>query len=993
MSTPQARWIVLTCAALLAAFAVACVGGGGGGGSGGLPVNGTMIGPPPPPVDAPTITGVNPSSISAGIANQQVQVLGTNFSPGNMTVTINGANAAVVAATTTTITVNVPNNVSAGPASIVVTNSLNGKSGTSTTALAVYSPPTVTSVSPNIGPTSGGTQVDVVGTNFKTGATVKFSTVLATIVTVTATKITVTVPSSSAGAVAVTVTNPDGTSATLASGYRYLLPPQISAISPAFGSASGGDSITISGFNFEAGATVKIGGQTATGVTVQSAARIACFTPVVPPGLADVMVTNPDGQTNTKTGAFEYRDDAVLDGLVFGGPVSAGTVEVYAVAEGGTLTPVFKGGSAATALTDAAGVFSGLNIGTARGTLLLQVASGSYYEENNPKIAANPGAAAIVLSSSQAIRAILPDVTNSTTTQRGLVITPLSTLAAKMALARASRGGIASVAATANAQVKVAFHLTGDLLTTKAKHLSAEPGITNLNVQTDPEAVAGAVLAGLSATALALKDATTTPNSVTLALALGTDAAIDSKFDGQDQSPASPVKIGTVTVPATVLTTELPTALKGFIQNTLAPYNTSNLVSNGTASTTDTRPLENLFATSGTTLPDPPVITKVTPSTGTTTGGGTVTVEGSNFPATQAEAKVEFGAGNQATITAYNVTGSPHTATVTAPALPVGKAAGPVDVILTNSTTALSGSLAAGYTYGQNNAPTVSVQTPAAGAGDITVKFDLTDVESDPCTLTVQFKGGTVGVYTAANIVGFPSGVATGISPGTGLNFVWKSGANLVGVKATDVRIKLTADDGKGGTPATSETGAFTVDNSAAATNQAPVVTLGAITGTKSGNQVQIPFQVSDTEGDTVNLTTEYSTDGGTTFQTCADGLGGSGRANLTAGTTAPGTSYTYHWDSVVNVPASAGVKNMVKVRLTAADNQGGTPQPAVSAAFTVDNTAAPTNTPPSVAVTTPASTVGGNAVLIDYTITDPDVGNQISITVEYTIDSGVTWK
>ena len=56
-------------------------------------------------------------------------------------------------------------------------------------------PPTVTSVSPNNGPTAGGTAVTITGANFATGATVTFGTMAATNVVVNnSTTITATTP-------------------------------------------------------------------------------------------------------------------------------------------------------------------------------------------------------------------------------------------------------------------------------------------------------------------------------------------------------------------------------------------------------------------------------------------------------------------------------------------------------------------------------------------------------------------------------------------------------------------------------------------------------------------------------------------------------------------------------------------------------------------------------------------------------------------------------
>jgi PKD repeat protein len=85
--------------------------------------------------------------------------------------------------------------------------------------------PTVSSVSPNSGPPSGGTSVTITGAGFVTGATVKFGNVSATNVNVAnGTSITATTPAQAQGTVNVHVTNPDTQSGTLVNGFSYVSP-------------------------------------------------------------------------------------------------------------------------------------------------------------------------------------------------------------------------------------------------------------------------------------------------------------------------------------------------------------------------------------------------------------------------------------------------------------------------------------------------------------------------------------------------------------------------------------------------------------------------------------------------------------------------------------------------------------------------------------------------------------------------------------------------
>ena len=76
--------------------------------------------------------------------------------------------------------------------------------------------PTLIAISPQSGTIDGGTAVKLTGTNFVTGATVTFGSTAATGVDVVdASTITALTPAHPAGETEVTVTNPDGQSATL----------------------------------------------------------------------------------------------------------------------------------------------------------------------------------------------------------------------------------------------------------------------------------------------------------------------------------------------------------------------------------------------------------------------------------------------------------------------------------------------------------------------------------------------------------------------------------------------------------------------------------------------------------------------------------------------------------------------------------------------------------------------------------------------------------
>ncbi len=250
---------------------------------------------------APTVSSILPSSgpLSGGVS---VTITGANFT-GATGVTIGGTAAtSLTVVSDTSITCTTPAG-SAGAASVLVTTP-DGTNAANTLYTYVAAP-TVSGVSPSSGPISGGTSVTVTGANF-TGATgVTIGGVAATSVTVvSSTSITCTTPAGSAGTASVLVTTPGGTngSNTL---YTYSAAPTVSGITPSSGPLSGGASVTITGTNFTGATSVTIGGVAATSVTVVSSTSITCATPAGSAGTASVLVTTPGG-TNAANTLYSY---------------------------------------------------------------------------------------------------------------------------------------------------------------------------------------------------------------------------------------------------------------------------------------------------------------------------------------------------------------------------------------------------------------------------------------------------------------------------------------------------------------------------------------------------------------------------------------------------------------------------------------------------------------------------------------------------------------
>jgi hypothetical protein len=278
----------------------------------------------------PTISSIVPSTgpTAGGTA---VTITGTGFQAG-ATVSLGGAAAASVAVASSTQIQAVTPPHATGPVDVRVTNPDAQFATLPADFTYGFPPPTISSIVPSTGPTAGGTAVTITGTGFQAGATVSLGGDAATGVNVlSATQIQAVTPAHAAGTVDVTVQNPDAQSATLTSGFSYAVTPlTISNISPSSGLPAGGTVVTITGTNFQPGATVTFGGAPATAVTVVSATQIDATTPAHAAGPVDVKVTNPDGGSTTVTSGFAY-----------------GTVTIGCGADCGNVGDPYEGGSPA----------------------------------------------------------------------------------------------------------------------------------------------------------------------------------------------------------------------------------------------------------------------------------------------------------------------------------------------------------------------------------------------------------------------------------------------------------------------------------------------------------------------------------------------------------------------------------------------------------------------------------------------------------------------
>lgn len=84
--------------------------------------------------------------------------------------------------------------------------------------------------------------------------------------------------------------------------------PTVTAVTPNFGSRSGGTALTLTGTNFTGSTGVTIGGVAATALVVVSATSITITSPAGAAGSASIVVTNASGSNGANT-LFFYPSD------------------------------------------------------------------------------------------------------------------------------------------------------------------------------------------------------------------------------------------------------------------------------------------------------------------------------------------------------------------------------------------------------------------------------------------------------------------------------------------------------------------------------------------------------------------------------------------------------------------------------------------------------------------------------------------------------------
>lgn len=277
-----------------------------------------------------SVSSVAPTRGST-LGGSTVTINGDGFAPG-ATVEFAGAPTTVNSLIRSRIVVTTPPGV-AGNAVVRVTNT-DGKQATGTFFYAA--PPVITGIAPATGPVGGESLVTITGTGFEVSAfpgrstevNVDHSAVFATVVTRSTTQLVVLAPGIQvAGPVTFYARNFDGQEGGVT--YTYFALPKLATVAPNTGPNTGGTAITLAGFDFASGATLRVGGVAATSVSVVSATQITAVTPNLSPavGPVDIVVTNPSGHTAMLSRAFVATGNTPTIATVqpASGPLGGGT--------------------------------------------------------------------------------------------------------------------------------------------------------------------------------------------------------------------------------------------------------------------------------------------------------------------------------------------------------------------------------------------------------------------------------------------------------------------------------------------------------------------------------------------------------------------------------------------------------------------------------------------------------------------------------------------
>ncbi len=600
-------------------------------------------------------------------------------------------------------------------------------------------------------------------------------------------------------------------------GTAHAQAPTVTGISPSAGPAAGGGGpVTISGTGFTGATAVNFGTTSAISFTADSDTQITATPPPGTVGAVDVTVTTPSGTSATSADDwFIYKALPTVSSVTPSSGPTAGanvvTIEgtgfsgVTAVKFGATDAVAFSNlGLTLISAVPPPGVGTVDVTVTATGGTSVTVPADQYsYTGPPPPIVTGLDVQRAPATGGTPVFIAGTGFTGTTAVKFGATSATSFTVVSDTQITAVSPAGTGTVDVTVTTPVTTSVTVPADQFTYTTT-TTAQPNVTFVSPSSGPAAggdlvtIEGMNFQGLVAVRFG-----------------GTDALGFSGLGLTIISAIAPPGVGTVDV--TVVT------------------------AGGGASATG--PLDHY------TYPAPPTVTGLSPASGPTAGGTSVTITGTNFTGATA---VKFGATSATSFTVNSAT----SITATSPA-----GTGTIDVTVTTPIGTSTTSVADQFSYG--GSPTVTAISPSSGSAAGGTSVTLTGT---------NFTGVTAVKFGATSATSFTVNSATSITA-----------TSPAGTGTTDVTVTTSS-----GTSATSAADQFTYGGSPTVTAIGPSGgpaaggTSVTLTGTNFTGATAVKFGAANATSFTVNSATSIT----------ATSPAGAGTVNV-AVTTSFGTSAT----------------------------------------------------------------------------------------------------
>ncbi len=265
---------------------------------------------------------------------------GSGLTGVNETITVTGTGVTTPLTPTFTgtfysIPISISPTAALGPRSVRISNDSGATALLTGLIEVVDPPPVITSFTPSVADSTGGTELTIFGTGFQSGSKVYVGPVRASdVVVISPNELRCQTPPGY-GLVPIQVEGPNSQVAVATSKLRIGYVPNITAVYPNAGSAAGGTPITIAGSGFEEELTLEFNGAAITPEAVEFDA-IHITTPPATAGAISIAVTNSTGFTDFAADAFHYVDHD--------DPTVASVSPAEGTSNGGTLIQVLGSG-------------------------------------------------------------------------------------------------------------------------------------------------------------------------------------------------------------------------------------------------------------------------------------------------------------------------------------------------------------------------------------------------------------------------------------------------------------------------------------------------------------------------------------------------------------------------------------------------------------------------------------------------------------------------